>query len=576
MRQLVIVCLAFVVSTSTGWTMDIAVTAHVHTKFSDGNSDVEKVVQDAVSNGGQVLIISDHAEMVNEAYKYYDAYPLWPFDHNYPENPGSKQRILMSSDTTLEDWIQAMGQRYQLPVIPGMECGLGPGHKSHLLFWGGQSEDYRTVVYLEGHAQDEPERTLERLILLAAQKGAVLVQAHPCNSSLFYPFRYQMNPVEGSLFGVEFFNTMSEGEQQDTFERLLEVQSVCDFPVIATGGSDWHGNWDVAADVLYGLGSLASQLNPMAWSAKFILPSREENMVYRPSLARRTIVLADSCSSVDVMAGLRASRCYACFEPGGQRNRILSAAAMPGESFQPTPDNPFFRIRVTRLGDSDPVTLGIVGKDGQTSSRKYNGERFHLAVDGSTLLSVDLRELCSRQVNCGWWLFIMTPRIVTSAIEILPWSETRPETRQEVRQLQAPETEAISQPSPPAQPTQKPAQSDDPMAGCSEVWYGEPVVQHENEFIQAWAGSIPGTDNKRLCLKLNGSVILLVTMTPAPTLTPRCHLWVAKFNPIDLKYDRFSRAELFYHVSLEGEPYPFNLKLFGWPVFPFKDMVRIR
>ncbi len=571
MRRLVIVCLyllylAFVVS--SGWSMDVTVTTHVHTKFSDGIFTVQKAVQEAASSGGQALIISDHAEMVNEAYKYYDAYPLWPFDHNYPEDPGSKQRILMSSDTTLEDWIQAMKQSYQLPVIPGMECGLGPRHKSHLLFWGGQPDDYRNIVYLEGHAQDEPERTLERLILLAAQKGAVLVQAHPCNPPLLYPFRYQMVPVEGSLFGVEFFNTISEEEQRDTFGRLLEVQSVCDFPVVATGGSDWHGSWDVTADVLVQLNMLASRFHPMARSVELILPSREENSLYRPSLARRTIVLADSSSSVDIMAGLRSSRCYACFEPSGQRNRVLSASVMPGGSFQPTSDNPFFRIRVTGLRDSDPVILGIVGKNGRTSTQKYNSERFHPATDDSTLLSVDLRELCSRQVNCGWWLFIMTPRIVTSAVEILPWSE---QSEQEVK-APAPETEMNTQPSP---PVQRPTQPADPMAGCSEVWYGESLLKWEGA-VQAWVGSIPGTDNRRLCLRWKNSVILLVTMTRAPTSRPRCDLWVATFPPVDLGYSQNSQAELScsYDVSLEERH--LHLKLLGGPLFPFEELRRVR
>jgi hypothetical protein len=223
-------------------------------------------------------------------------------------------------------------------------------------------------------------------------------------------------------------------------------------------------------------------------------------------------------------------------------------------------------MKIRGLEASDVVVIGLVDRKGGIQKWSVSGKR--KVESGVATVAFDLRETCPKDNNCGWWLFVMTPRVVTSAIEILPWKEERVIKALPQASKTTPGT-ASSKPSP--------AQSDNPMAGCAEIWYGRSVLEVKGEKVEAWVGSISGTSDRRLCLKFQGSIILAATMKSAKSWAPRRHVWVAKFDPLTLGLQRYEEAQLFYDVDLDGNAHPLVFRLFGEAagvMFPFGDLQR--
>lgn len=469
----VFVVLAFVVAVTGVWA-EVVVTTHVHTQFSDGNRTIRETVEIAGENGAQAVILSDHAEIIDLEHVYLDVYPVdWSVD---------KPRILLGKDEVgVANWVRRVGELYSLPLIPGMEVGLGETRSSHLLYWGGDLSAYEEVVELSKTSNFSPESAVQRLASMASQNGAVLVEAHPFNRS--YPYTETVVRASGLTWGIEFFNgTVSE--QKRGFERMVGLQAqLPDQHMIATGGADWHGD---AYEILANL----SRFTSMGMSSVTFLPSLVGD--YDPQLWRRTIaVRCPDVSQSSIMDALRDGRCYAAFDGGRSENRILSASAMPGESFQPTPQNRIFSMQIQGLGVNDEVRIGVAGRDGQAQQAVVSGNP---KVEGGVgKIAFDLNEICPREENCGWWLFVMTPEVVTSAIEILPWPV------EQIAQTPPRTTPPVVRPPTAQPPVATPPATQDPLALISQYqrrYYGEKIYEGSTVWrwvtrghtIKAWAG----------------------------------------------------------------------------------------
>ncbi len=461
MRTLAIVALTCAVFASCA-VAEVTVATHIHTQYSDGYDSMTGAVANAQKAGAQAVVVSDHAEMVNSEYVYYNAYGgAASVDNRF---------ILSHKEPGVDGWARSVSEQYPIPVIPGMEVGLGEGRKSHLLFWGGLPECYRRVVSL-AEVGANLATVPRNLAIHAEANGAVLVQAHPCSSE--YPFTAEV-PVSGATYGVEFFNCFnSESEQARTFNRLLELQAGCANAVIATAGSDWHGGYDQAMDVLSCLGEAATRFNLTVTGMRFVFSNRDEGAMYRPSLCRHTIVQSDNHPRA-IMSAIMEGRCYASFEPDGASHRVVDASVMPGGRFQPTDQDSNFWMKIRGLGSTDEVRIGLVSKTGRIRNANLTGGNH--TEGGIGILGFDLREICSREDNTGWWLFVMTPRIVTSAIEILPWSG---------------QEETVSAPPPDATQSSAPAQSQDPwtlISGYPHRYIGSERNGPKLRIKNAWVG----------------------------------------------------------------------------------------
>ena len=249
MRRFLVV--AVLVLAATGAGAEIVVSTHLHSNHSDGMGTMQEVVDIARQNGAQVAIISDHAEMVNLDYVYLDVYPwAWSVDKPRP------RLLIQHKEPGVDNWIARIRESYPIPVVPGMEVGLGETRSSHLLYWGGDLSAYTEVVEISKTSNFFGEAALEGLALLALRNGAVLIEAHPFNKD--YPYTEKVIRAPGLTWGIEFFNG-TVAEQLEGFRRMVRLQSqMPDQHLIATGGTDFHWSY---ADVLTNLSHVLEGIN---------------------------------------------------------------------------------------------------------------------------------------------------------------------------------------------------------------------------------------------------------------------------------------------------------------------------
>jgi len=486
----------------------LVVNAHEHTTHSDGYHTMGEVAEANKKHGAQATIISDHAEMINKEYALFDTYPKVFLS-------GFEQFMMPHRDPGVHSWIEDMKKSYSLPLTPGMECGLGAERRSHLLFWDDDPQTFWKVVAFTEGGESDPDTAATNLANLAASCGGVLVRAHPFNNS--YPFTVNVPYVEGVTYGVEFFNG-TWAQQWSCLRLMVEMQAHTNRPIIATGGADWHGDpYEVVRRLL-------KIYNPV--TAPFLEPYLYGD--FNPQLLRRTIIGAAGENRMLLIEGLRAGRCYAAFDPSMDRpSRITFASAMPGEKFQISAQNYRFRLGVSGLFDNDKVWVGVMGKDGRGRIAPSTDPSSGVTHSGGDV-EIDLTRFCSKETNCGWWLFVMTPRVVTSAIEILPFEreqivQTPPATTTPpvTPPSTLPATPPTTQPTPPTTQPPQPSvptpttPSGDVLPGCDRVWYdgsqkdfiwfgGSSGLERMHSSIELWFGTTADENNLLYLVRHDG------------------------------------------------------------------------
>lgn len=339
---------------------------HGHTNFSDGTSTFDDLLARFHSAGHQLVGISDHAEMINST-------------HGKPYQSVKEFGV--------NSWVSQVASYPD--IVPGVECGLGVGRKTHVLFYGGFLKSYPDIVSeVEKFGENNPREALRWLRdyadINAREAGTVLIAAHPV--CVFYPFTQPFDLMDG----VEVFDgiTSDPVEEIKTIARMRKARQK---PLAVITGSDFHG---------MGISRLSEAVGDTTQDR------------YQPALERRTFVHAISRDGVP--RAIRDAECYAVFQYG----RIVSTTAWPGGKQDP---NDIFKLVCTkmnrRLGDSAFVL--IVGRNGKTvtadAPMRWSGSE--------TTLLLDLRGTPRDVIRDGAFMYLLIAgQLATSGVEVLPYS----------------------------------------------------------------------------------------------------------------------------------------------------------
>lgn len=243
------------------WGRDTIIKAHCHTNYSDGCMTIDEVAGYWFGRGVDTVILADHAEHVE-----HESIATSFGDVGTVAYQGQKRAGIMNWMREFEV-ARAKYARAGKILAPGLEIGLGIGHTSHLLFFGGKPDALVPDSFLEGTRikdlleerrqpvqlypvlvafsefqndnEDTSERDVRFLVNLAKAARAMLVMAHPTH------FKYPFECLGKGIRMSEVFNGT------DAEDDLLSFANR-DRPIFVMGGCDFHGA------VGYGFASLAS------------------------------------------------------------------------------------------------------------------------------------------------------------------------------------------------------------------------------------------------------------------------------------------------------------------------------
>jgi len=369
-RVLLVVCVVLLLcahanSDIGGW---MPVGAHYHSDFSDGTSSIDEATEYMLSGGNRYALLADHAEMISRTT---------PLTHQSHKSSG------------YGPWLATtMGID---GCVPGLECGLGPSHGSHLLYYGGLSSIIGAACITESSGENDPDRAFRIIRECANDSGAVLIAAHP--TCVAYPFRV----LNADIDGIEVFDSFGKDAATDLY-FLKDLKVARSKPMAIVTGSDYHG-----PDV--------SRLNAVG---KYVAGTGNfTTATYAPWNLRRTYV--DCSSKHQIVQAIKSGRCYAAFADA----RITSASVCPGDKIEATQS-----IEIDYTGV--PIGPGIgnvifaMGRSGANHQQNSVTDHFDgtFRFDPTTLPPPVLKDGC--------YLYILIGKVIaTSAIEILPYNKPK-------------------------------------------------------------------------------------------------------------------------------------------------------
>lgn len=165
---------------------------HVHSKFSDGEESLERVIQTFRDAGMDFVAVSDHAEVFNEERM--------------------QEYVALCAALSSERFL----------VIPGLEFAL-KGGTIHILGYG---------ITTRVRASN-----MEQLVDGIRAAGGLAVLAHPPSGSV-----NMIGSVRGKLDGVEVWNTRYDGTvtpRAESFQLLRRIRQ-SNLKATAFGGVDFH------------------------------------------------------------------------------------------------------------------------------------------------------------------------------------------------------------------------------------------------------------------------------------------------------------------------------------------------
>lgn len=352
---------------------ETVVSVHNHTTFSDGTSSVYGVAESAFEAGADALIVTDHAESLNDLDGYLGA-------------------IKEADDLYQPD------QR----VFPGLEIGLG---ESHLLIIGGNvSADasrwlgnytavrplmrsgsvplYRALVAVTTQLQTSSTEQLDKVfsdISVAARGcGAAVIAAHPTYDDVVTTRSFVLSL--DSVDGLEFFNYGTA----DTILDELPLLGVSR-PFVATAGADYHRRLATAAGYVFHR--------------------------YMPEQSRLTVVRSEN-DPFSIIQAIRAGQCYATF--GSARMKSGPGYARPGQEYSLIEP---LKVGFTGLNPQDKK-IEVVAVSGRGT--QVYGEMSY--EDGEDVdVRVDLAKTFPDLATSGGYLYLLAGRqLVTSWIRVTP------------------------------------------------------------------------------------------------------------------------------------------------------------
>ncbi|OQA51803.1 MAG: hypothetical protein BWY43_00811 [candidate division WS2 bacterium ADurb.Bin280] len=371
-RVLGVVCLIWLVLCTSAGSAGIGewmpVGAHYHSNFSDGVSSIEDATAYMISSGNRYALLSDHAEMINKtASMSHQSQKMSGY--------GSWLATAMSVDG----------------CVPGLECGLGPSHGSHLLYYGGLMSAITVASVTAQSGESSPPEALETIEKCARESGAALIAAHPTCAA--YPFKM----LDADIDGVEIFDSFGKDAATDLyFLKKLKVARIK--PMAVVTGSDYHG-------------PNVSRLNAIG---KYLADTGNFSAtMHAPWNLRRTYV---NCASKHQIAeAIRSRRCYAAFADA----RITSASVCPGDVIEAT-EQIVIDYTGVPFGPGVGNVIFAVGKNGTDHQQNAVTDHF----DGT--LRFDPTSLPAPVLKDGCYLYFLIGKVIgTSAIEVLPYDKPK-------------------------------------------------------------------------------------------------------------------------------------------------------
>ena len=364
-----------------GW---VDVGTHAHSNFSDGTLSIDGVLGRFRSSGHQFVAIADHAETINST---------------------EKKSYQLRKEVGVDNWYAQIASHAD--VVPGVECGLGAGRKSHLLNYRGRLEGYRKIVStVEEKGESDPRGTVKYLRDLAdaSAVSTVLIVAHPFCT--FYPFT---EPVYGMVDGVEVFDGIGSDPVKE-LKLIAMMARAYERPLTVVTGSDFHG----------------VSIDRLSEATGDITQDR-----FQPALERRTLVHASDRNGI--VPAIERAECYATFK----RARIASASAWPGGKHDPSN---IFKMSCSGMNKAlgKEAFVLLVGRGGQSMSAyaplEWKGN--------SVSLSLDLKGAPPDMVRDGAFLYLLIAgQLATSGIEVSPYDGTKIATQPKPAPAPTPEPE---------------------------------------------------------------------------------------------------------------------------------------